>query len=168
MLREATTDVDYEVTVGWYLVKSVKIANDNAVVASCVVTNGQHQLSHARLRYEREKIRQCADTGDWSYTLINTTGWGVWHRCSLPRLPVIVRYGASFKVTQEGWGHWSARQALEWITSFLGNRKMRVRVEGNFSGWEEVLSGVPQIPVQLSQGSVVRDAWHWQVLTWIA
>jgi hypothetical protein len=33
---------------------------------------------------------------------------------------------------------------LEWITSFLVMRKMRVRVGCNFSDWKEVWSGVPQ------------------------
>jgi Reverse transcriptase (RNA-dependent DNA polymerase) len=33
---------------------------------------------------------------------------------------------------------------LEWITSFVGIRNRRVRVEGNFSDWEQVWSGVSQ------------------------
>jgi len=33
---------------------------------------------------------------------------------------------------------------LEWITSFLTSRTMRVGVKGSFSEWIEVLSGVPQ------------------------
>lgn len=35
-------------------------------------------------------------------------------------------------------------QLLNWIEDFLTLRKSRVRVRGKFSGWKEVLSGVPQ------------------------
>ena len=35
-------------------------------------------------------------------------------------------------------------QLVEWIAEFLRDRKMRVRVDGSFSNWAEVLSGVPQ------------------------
>ena len=33
---------------------------------------------------------------------------------------------------------------VEWIKSFLTDRKQRVRVNGEFSCWAEVLSGIPQ------------------------
>jgi len=33
---------------------------------------------------------------------------------------------------------------VAWITEFLKNRRMRVRVHGSFSNWAEVFSGVPQ------------------------
>ena len=33
---------------------------------------------------------------------------------------------------------------LKWIEHFLMGRHMRVQVNGNFSGWIDVLSGVPQ------------------------
>ena len=33
---------------------------------------------------------------------------------------------------------------LRWITAFLGDRKQRVVVEGEHSGWTEVCSGIPQ------------------------
>ena len=34
---------------------------------------------------------------------------------------------------------------VEWIKSFLTDRKQRVRVNGEFSCWAEVLSGIPQL-----------------------
>ena len=33
---------------------------------------------------------------------------------------------------------------VAWITEFLKDRRMRVRVHGSFSNWAEVFSGVPQ------------------------
>ena len=33
---------------------------------------------------------------------------------------------------------------VEWIKSFLTDRKQRVRVNGKFSCWAEVLNGIPQ------------------------
>ena len=33
---------------------------------------------------------------------------------------------------------------VEWIKNFLSDRKQRVRVNGEFSGWADVLSGIPQ------------------------
>ena len=33
---------------------------------------------------------------------------------------------------------------IEWIKNFLSNRKQRVRVDGEFSCWADVLSGIPQ------------------------
>ena len=35
-------------------------------------------------------------------------------------------------------------ETVEWIWDFLKNRKMRVQVNGSFSSWREVCSGVPQ------------------------
>ena len=35
-------------------------------------------------------------------------------------------------------------KVLEWIKIFLTNRKQRVVVNGSFSRWVEVLSGIPQ------------------------
>jgi len=32
---------------------------------------------------------------------------------------------------------------IEWIKKFLPNRKQRVRVDGEFSYWADVLSGIP-------------------------
>ena len=36
-------------------------------------------------------------------------------------------------------------QVLQWIRSFLGERRQRVGVAGSFSSWIEVLSGVPHL-----------------------
>ena len=33
---------------------------------------------------------------------------------------------------------------IEWIKNFLSGRKQRVRVDGEFSSWADVLSGIPQ------------------------
>ena len=33
---------------------------------------------------------------------------------------------------------------IKWIKSFLFNRRQRVRINGFFSFWREVLSGIPQ------------------------
>jgi ribonuclease P/MRP protein subunit RPP40 len=33
---------------------------------------------------------------------------------------------------------------LEWVKSWLANRKQRVVLNGKFSSWADVLSGVPQ------------------------
>jgi hypothetical protein len=33
---------------------------------------------------------------------------------------------------------------VEWIENFLSNRKHRVKINGVFSGWQDVLSGIPQ------------------------
>ena len=33
---------------------------------------------------------------------------------------------------------------VEWIKNFLSDRKQRVRVDGEFSCWANVLSGIPQ------------------------
>jgi len=33
---------------------------------------------------------------------------------------------------------------LAWLEDFLSDRKMRVQVNGSFSGWLEAFSGVPQ------------------------
>jgi len=33
---------------------------------------------------------------------------------------------------------------IEWIKNFLTDRKQRVRVNGKFSSWVKVLSGIPQ------------------------
>ena len=35
-------------------------------------------------------------------------------------------------------------KVLKWIKSFLTNRRQRVHVNGSFSEWKPVLSGVPQ------------------------
>ena len=33
---------------------------------------------------------------------------------------------------------------LYYIKSYLGNRKQKVRVDSNFSSWQEIMAGVPQ------------------------
>ena len=33
---------------------------------------------------------------------------------------------------------------LQWIENWLSNRKLRVILNGQYSGWRDVLSGVPQ------------------------
>jgi len=35
-------------------------------------------------------------------------------------------------------------RVIKWIESFLTNRRQRVRINGFFSFWKEVLSGIPQ------------------------
>lgn len=35
-------------------------------------------------------------------------------------------------------------QVVEWITSFLSNRKQRIRLNNSFSDWKQVISGIPQ------------------------
>ena len=35
-------------------------------------------------------------------------------------------------------------KALYYIKSYLDNRKQRVRVNRNFSSWQEIIAGVPQ------------------------
>ena len=35
-------------------------------------------------------------------------------------------------------------KALYYVNSYLGNRKQRVRVNSNFSSWQEIITGVPQ------------------------
>ena len=37
-------------------------------------------------------------------------------------------------------------RALRLIHSYLTNRKQRTRLNGNYSSWEEILFGVPQVP----------------------
>jgi len=35
-------------------------------------------------------------------------------------------------------------QVVEWIISFLYNRKQRIRLNNTFSEWKQVISGIPQ------------------------
>jgi len=35
-------------------------------------------------------------------------------------------------------------QVVEWIISFLSNRKHRIRLNNTFSEWKQVISGIPQ------------------------
>ena len=36
------------------------------------------------------------------------------------------------------------KDIINWIQSFLINRKQRVKVNGKYSSWESVISGIPQ------------------------
>ena len=57
MMREAITDVDIRVKVRGYMVKSVRLVNDKAIVEmseGSTGTNGQHKKGHKGLRDENK------------------------------------------------------------------------------------------------------------------
>ena len=42
------------------------------------------------------------------------------------------------------WAYGFSQDALQYMRSYLTNRQQRVRVNSNFSTWENIIAGVPQ------------------------